>query len=310
MKIQLICWIVVLCILCHCLPAVFAETLEKADGVTQNGTVEKSREERIPPDELCAFLSEYFLTPDSREREYGLLSVDRFSSAELQLFQDVQPEDYYYEAVRWAVLCGITNGTTATTFSPGAFCTRKHIITFIWRGCERPFQEGWTYPFADGALNFGDKILETLRNHPEINPDLVQSATWAYLKEPPKLEQGERVHNQVYFRPDNVCTRGEAVIYLWKAANRPNADMKYAEAFTDIHTDYQGNIDYLLELPKAVAWAAENEITLGRTVETEGGPEQRFVPADPTTRGNIVTFLYRFAQTPAGKQVLQLNENT
>lgn len=48
-------------------------------------------------------------------------------------FTDVSVNDYYYEAVLWAVENGITGGTTATTFSPNATCTRAQMVTFLWR---------------------------------------------------------------------------------------------------------------------------------------------------------------------------------
>lgn len=42
-------------------------------------------------------------------------------------FVDVKEGDYFYDAVLWAVENGITNGTSATTFSPNAGCTRAQI---------------------------------------------------------------------------------------------------------------------------------------------------------------------------------------
>ena len=46
-------------------------------------------------------------------------------------FEDVFTTDYYYDAVLWAVKEGITNGTSATTFSPNAPCTRAQMVTFL-----------------------------------------------------------------------------------------------------------------------------------------------------------------------------------
>ena len=48
-------------------------------------------------------------------------------------FTDVDANAYYAEAVRWAVSEGITAGTTNTTFSPAAPCTRAQIVTFLYR---------------------------------------------------------------------------------------------------------------------------------------------------------------------------------
>ena len=48
-------------------------------------------------------------------------------------FADVKSTAYYADAVLWAVREDITKGTTSTTFSPDADCTRAQIVTFLWR---------------------------------------------------------------------------------------------------------------------------------------------------------------------------------
>ena len=48
-------------------------------------------------------------------------------------FTDVAAGDFYAEAVAWAVENGVTNGTSASTFSPNAGCTRVQIVTFLYR---------------------------------------------------------------------------------------------------------------------------------------------------------------------------------
>ena len=48
-------------------------------------------------------------------------------------FADVKSTAYYADAVLWAVENDITKGTTNTTFSPDADCTRAQIVTFLWR---------------------------------------------------------------------------------------------------------------------------------------------------------------------------------
>ena len=48
-------------------------------------------------------------------------------------FTDVGSDAYYTDAVQWALKNGITNGTSASTFSPDASCTRAQIVTFLWR---------------------------------------------------------------------------------------------------------------------------------------------------------------------------------
>ena len=48
-------------------------------------------------------------------------------------FTDVESNAFCAEAVAWAVENGVTNGTSATTFSPSNGCTRAQIVTFLFR---------------------------------------------------------------------------------------------------------------------------------------------------------------------------------
>jgi len=48
-------------------------------------------------------------------------------------FFDVPAGADYTQAVAWAVQQGITSGTSGTTFSPDAACTRGQIVTFLYR---------------------------------------------------------------------------------------------------------------------------------------------------------------------------------
>ena len=48
-------------------------------------------------------------------------------------FTDVKPDAFYADAVSWAVKNDVTNGTSNTTFSPNADCTRAEIVTFLYR---------------------------------------------------------------------------------------------------------------------------------------------------------------------------------
>ena len=48
-------------------------------------------------------------------------------------FTDVTADAFYADAVAWAVESGVTNGTSASTFSPNNGCTRAQIVTFLFR---------------------------------------------------------------------------------------------------------------------------------------------------------------------------------
>ena len=62
-----------------------------------------------------------------------LLSAQALATEPAQKFTDVTKQDYFYDAVNWAVANNVTNGTSATTFSPNADCTRAEIVTFLYR---------------------------------------------------------------------------------------------------------------------------------------------------------------------------------
>ena len=59
-----------------------------------------------------------------------------FVKKSAQTFVDVPENAYYAPAVAWAVEKGVTEGTSATTFSPDAACTRAQIVTFLYRAAQ------------------------------------------------------------------------------------------------------------------------------------------------------------------------------
>ena len=85
------------------------------------------------------------------------------------------------------------------------------------------------------------------------------------------------------FDPNGVCTRAQAVTFLWRAAGSP-APRSRTMPFTDVPA---GSYYY-----DAVLWAVENGITKGTS-------ETRFSPDDTCTRAQIVAFLWRSEKSPA-----------
>ncbi|MBR0139623.1 MAG: S-layer homology domain-containing protein [Firmicutes bacterium] len=71
-------------------------------------------------------------------------------------FTDVKETDYFYKAVLWAVEKGITDGTSADTFSPGTLCANSHILTFIYRAMGEPGKTGNELWYGD-ALSWAEK---------------------------------------------------------------------------------------------------------------------------------------------------------
>ena len=107
---------------------------------------------------------------------------------------------------------------------------------------------------------------------------------WAYNSEP-RIVYGMDMN---CFGPDNACTRGHVVTFLWRAAGCPEPE-NAETSFKDLKKGafYE----------KAVAWAVENEITNGMSSEIFG-------PDATCTRGQIVTFLWRAAGYPEPKNTV------
>ena len=182
------------------------------------------------------------------------------TSAAPKAFNDVQNDGkYYYKPVYWAVENSVTSGTSATTFSPDAPCTRAQIVTFLWNAAGKP-DEGTTNNFADVSSTawYSKAVAWAVKNN-------ITSGT-----------------SKTTFSPGAPCTRAQAVTFLWKANG--SAEVSDAIAFTDVgaSTWYRA----------AVAWAVKNNITGGVSATS-------FAPNRTCTRGQIVTFLYKTAGSPS-----------
>ncbi len=169
-------------------------------------------------------------------------------------FRDVLPGTYYYDAVFWAVEEGIAYGTSSTAFSPNKVCTRGQMAAFLWRMAGSP-KPKTTVQFTD--------VKETDYYY--------EAVSWA-------AQQGITAgtgNNR--FSPNAYCTRAQMVTFLYKAAGSPR--VRDRVTFKDVKES-----DYFYD---AVSWAAEAGVTAG----TGSG---RFSPNSHCTRGQIMTFLYRY----------------
>lgn len=184
--------------------------------------------------------------------------ADLFGDAETQPsqkgFNDVKPGDYFYDAVNWAVEKGITTGTSATTFSPNASCTRAQIVTFLWRASGSPEPKTASNPFTDVAAN----------------AYYCKAVLWA-------VENGITTGTSATtFSPNAPCTRAQGVTFLWRANGSKAASA--AASFTDVASDAY--------YAPAVAWAAEQNVT-------GGVGNGLFSPDTTCTRAQNVSMLYR-----------------
>ena len=170
-------------------------------------------------------------------------------------FQDVPDDAYYFEAVNWAVANNVTNGTSETTFSPNVGCTRAQVVTFLWRAAGQPEPTEGTNPFTD-----------------------VKEGTYYYKAVLWAVEKGiTNGTSETTFDPDETCTRGQIVTFLWRREGKP-APTGANNPFADVKPSaYFGS---------AVLWAVEKGITNGTS-------ETTFEPNEDCTRAQVVTFLWR-----------------
>lgn len=108
-------------------------------------------------------------------------------------FVDVSADAYYAKAVAWAVEEGIVSGTSATTFSPDAVCTRAQSVAFLYRA-------------------FGEKVNKAA-GFSDVSTDAyyADAVAWA-------VENG--VASGIgggLFAPDQDCARGQIVAFLYRA---------------------------------------------------------------------------------------------
>ena len=107
-------------------------------------------------------------------------------------FTDITSDMYYYDAVLWAVENGVTNGISATTFSPDATVTRAQAVTFQWRAAGSPAVSGSSFAdVADSAYYAG-------------------AVSWAVAN---GVTNGTGGSN---FSPDVGVSRAQAVTFLWR----------------------------------------------------------------------------------------------
>lgn len=149
-------------------------------------------------------------------------------------FADVSTSAYYYDAVKWAVENGVTDGVSATLFAPYEPCTRGQIVTFLWRAAGSPEPKT--------ASSFADVPASAY---------YAKAVAWA-------VENGiTNGMTDTAFAPDATCTRGQSVTFLYRALGKK---VESSTSFTDVAS----NAFYA----DAVNWAVKNDVTNGTFATT------------------------------------------
>ena len=203
----------------------------------------------------CPVQTRYNYTdPVGHEWNYG--SFCRVCQSDRTMpFSDVDPRDFFYYPVFWALDLNITSGTSPRRFSPNNPCQRAQVVTFLWRAAGQPEPTGKANPFVD--------VKET---------DFYYDAVlWAVEK---GITNGL---DQTHFGPFEACNRAQVVTFLHRAFGKP-APSTTTHPFTDANS----SAFYY----SAMLWAVENGITNGLSATTFG-------PDAICNRAQIVTFLNR-----------------
>ena len=142
--------------------------------------------------------------------------------------------------------------------------------------------DGSMHPTNEGYIEIADRIYDKLKvvraestfnDTQDLSDEFQAAINWAVER---NITEGV---SETAFAPDEICTRGQIVTFLWRMAGMPDPETE--AAFDDVAADAY--------CAKAVAWANENGITNGTTAK-------KFSPDQTCTRAQIVTFLYRFDQ--------------
>lgn len=113
-------------------------------------------------------------------------------------FTDVQESDYFAAAVSWAVERGVTNGSSATAFSPYNPCTRAQVVTFLWRAEGRPE--------SSVLLSFRDVFASSY---------FYGAVRWAVGM---GIVKGT---STTTFSPSRGCSYAHVLTFLWRRAGEP-----------------------------------------------------------------------------------------
>ena len=95
------------------------------------------------------------------------------------VFTDVPADQYYAQPVAWAVEKGITNGTSATTFSPNDTCTNAQILTFMWRAAGSPAMTSNPFTNLTGTEYYYNAALWAYENGMVTNVDSIQGSYYS-----------------------------------------------------------------------------------------------------------------------------------
>ena len=188
--------------------------------------------------------------------------LTRYSKAEpLMSYTDLPKGGHWsHDAVVWAILNHVAAPVSASRFGPEALCSRADMVSFLWAaaGCPEPQISDMQFTDVPVSASYRKAVLWALENG---------------------ITGGTSANS---FSPDMLCTRAQALTFLWRAEGSPEAKSE-SNRFSDVPPKCY--------YCKTVSWAIEQHVTSGTSKVT-------FSPDRTITRAEAVAFLYRLYGAP------------
>lgn len=179
-------------------------------------------------------------------------------------FEDVEENQWFYEAVEFANKKSLFNGMSATKFGPDVSMTRAMLVTVLYRWAGEPEVSGVT-KFADVAKGsyYEKAIIWAEKN------GIVTGIT------------------ETEFKPDMEITREQIVVIMFRFANYRKFDVSVGEDTNILsYEDFNEISEYAIP---AMQWAVGANLVKGNTAST-------LDPRSNTTRAQVATILQRFIE--------------
>ena len=176
-------------------------------------------------------------------------------------FNDVDPDDYFYDAVVYLYENGITTGTSEDTYEPEKICTRAETVTFLWRTLGEPEPTTTECKFTD------------------VSPDAYyyKAVLWA-------AENGVTLGtSETTFSPDDNVLRCMTEAFLYRTIQLQGGG-------------FTGTWAFRLEAPDAADvpdWAYESTCWMVMNQIVQGDEAGNILPLAECNRGQIAAMIYR-----------------
>lgn len=221
---------------------------------------------KIGNEEVYSFSAGTFNTGDPGNYTLTAITKDGHATAKVKLivkqntkyFSDMWDIKHpFYKPIYWAAQHGITNGYSDGTFGVNRNCTRGECVMFLWKMMGKPAVKAVSKsPFKDVPQNHA----------------FYKAILWASQN---GITKG---YSDGTFGINRNCTRGEIMMFIWRAKDKPAPKTVSKSPFKDVSST---NAFY-----KAILWGSQKGVTKGYSDGTFGINRN-------CTRGEIVTFLYR-----------------